>query len=295
MRLQGVAAVLALASLPFAVAAPAAADDVHLTNGKVFQGVIAEWRGDQLVMHVPGGQLTLARDSVREVVVAESGYRAYLARERVLRGRADAGAQEWLELARLALEAQMRQPAREAALEAAARDPRLAGLAPVLRALGYELYERESRWLPRDEVMRRRGYLLYDGRWITREEAALERAESAAREREREAQTLARLERAALHTRLAAAELELRRAVAPPQAPVVVYLQGQSLWPPFLVPITAPIPAPWAPVPAPSPADPHGPPRRGTTGELTGLGVDILQRQPGSLFPARWAASGESH
>ena len=191
----------------------------------------------------------------------------------------------------MALRADLRQPAREAALEAAARDPRLEGLGAVLRALGYELYERESRWLPRDEVMRLRGFLLYDGRWITREEAALERAEAAAREREREAQTLARLERAAVHTRLAAAEFELRRAAEPPPAPVVVYLQGQSLWPPFLLPITVPIPAtPGPPSPVPPPAAPdHA--RRGTTGVRSGLEIDILQRQPGSLFPARWESS----
>lgn len=291
MRPQAAAVAVLLLGL---TAAPAAADDVHLTNGKVFEGVIAEWRGDQLVLHVPGGELTLARASVREVVVAESGYRTYLARERALRGRADAGAREWLELATLALDADLRQPAREAALEAAAREPRLAGLAPVLRALGYELYERESVWLPRDEVMRRRGFLLHDGRWITREEAALERAETAAREREREAQTLARLERAALHTRLAAAEFELRRAAAPAPAPVVVYVQGQSQWPPFLIPITVPVPAPWPPAmpwPPPPSGGHHDGQQRGTSGQRSGLEIDILQRQPGSLFPARWSSS----
>jgi signal recognition particle subunit SEC65 len=284
-----------VALLALALAAPLFADDVHLTNGKVFEGVIADWRGSVLVMRIPGGEMTLARSSVREVVRSQSGYPEFLERERGLRLRADAAAGDWLDLARMALRVELRQSAREAALEAAVRDPRLEGLAPILRSLGYELDERESAWLPREEVMRRRGYLLHEGHWITREEAALLRAEAAEREREREVRERARLERATLQARLAAAENDARHAAAAPAAvqPTVVVIGTPWGWPVLVQPGPPLAPTP----PGEAGAQVSGSRRPGATaGSRSELAIDIRVRQPGSLFPARSrSADTEGH
>ena len=101
------------------------ADDVHLHNGKTFEGVIVAERGETLDLQFPGGTISIPRSSVREIVSSDSPYTEYLSRAAELR-RARADAARWVELARWASGLEMDTAAREAVLEAAAIDPMLA-------------------------------------------------------------------------------------------------------------------------------------------------------------------------
>lgn len=275
-----------LLPLVFLLAAPSHADDVRLRNGKVFEGVIAEERGDTVLVRIPGGSLSLARASVREIVRSASPYAEYLDRVRALRA-ANAGAADWLALARWARDHELDTAVREAALEAAALEPKLAGLAPLLRGLGYELETSENRWLPLAEVMKRRGLVLADGRWMSRQEAVeLARHEAEEARLRRQARDAERVERAAAEARLAAAELELARAYAPPPTAAVVVVPSAFLWP---VAVFPGFPAP----PLPFPDHPDRP-RRHEPRPRDSRSIDMRIRQPGSLFPGELDLSSSS-
>jgi hypothetical protein len=275
-----------LLGLLILVPALAAADEVRLQNGKVFEGVIAVEHGDVVEVRIPGGSLSLPRSSVREIVRSSSPYGTYLERSAELRGR-DAGAEAWFELAKWARRQELGSASREAALAAAELDPSLEGLAPFLRAMGYELDETERVWVPLAEAMRRKGLVLAGGRWMNKAEAAefnRQIAEEArARRRELEAD---RLERATAEARLAAAEMELSRAADRAPAPYIV-MPNPYLWPMAIFPGYWPpaIPVPVAPEPNQSrPPQAH----RGT------LTLDLMTRQPGSLFPGELDSSRSS-
>ena len=268
------------------LSAPSHADDVRLRNGKVFEGVIAEERGDTVLVHIPGGSLSLARASVREIVRSASPYAEYLNRARALRA-SGAAAAEWLALARWARGQELDTAAREAALEAAALEPKLEGLAPLLRGFGYELDAAENRWLPVAEVMKRRGLVLADGRWMSRQEAAeIARQDAEEARLRRQARDAERVERAAAEARLAAAELELARAYAPPPSAAVVVVPGAFLWP---VAVFPGFPAP----PLPIPEHPDRP-RRHEPRQRDPRSIDMRIRQPGSLFPGELDLSASS-
>ena len=73
--------------------------------------------------------------------------------------------------ARWAQAKSLQQAARESALSAAALDPGLTGLGPILRGFGYVLDDQVGGWVPHAESMQRRGFVLSNGQWITREES----------------------------------------------------------------------------------------------------------------------------
>jgi hypothetical protein len=233
------------------------ADDVLLHNGKVFEGVIVAERERTLDLTLPGGTISIPKSSVREIVASDSPYAEYLSRAAELR-RGEAEAARWVELARWAAENRMDTAAREAALTAAALDPSIAELAPLMRSLGYELDESSGQWLPFEEVMRHRGFVLVDGSWLTREEAAdlRRRIETEARARETE-----RIARAAAEIRLAAAELEMQRAS---REPAPAYGGWGDAYAPYFWPVGAFPPgshgphAPGADRPRPRPDDDRG-------------------------------------
>ena len=295
----------AIASLVVLLLLPAAAlaDDVHLNNGGVFEDVLAAWEGDQLRVRMPSGELRLPRSSVARVVEKSGGEAEYLRRAEALR-RGRAGAADWLELARWARAEGLPRAAREAALEAAEREPRLAGLAPLLEGYGMVLHTEAGRWITYEESMRRQGFVRYEGQWISRvEHAELERAAAEAAAAAR----ADRMERAAAETRLAAARLELERQqlmTAQALTPGYYdpsdhdysdyYYPGYFYYPPLV----------WAPgfglpglrkhpglIIAIRPHHPghggmHRPPGAVHHG-ARGLALDVTIRQPGSLFPAR--------
>lgn len=175
------ASVLAVGSLSLVAvlgAAPSSADTVYLTNGKSFDGVVAESSEGQVRIQMPGGEIRLPRTSVERVEQSDSAFAEYLHQKQSL-GRT-ASAADWLSLARWARAHGLDQGEREAALKAARLDPHLEGLSAILRGYGY-VYDRElDRYISSDEAMRRQGFVQSSGRWISREEQAELRRSNAA-------------------------------------------------------------------------------------------------------------------
>jgi hypothetical protein len=208
-----------LALLVFA-GSPLLADDVYLKNGRSFENVVAEVGDSQVRIHMPGGVISLPRGAVERVRKADSSFPEFLRRKQEIESR-EAGplsartvemaekaemAEEWLDLARWASRNNLQQGAREAALAAAAINPRLPGLRALLRAAGYVYEETLDRWIPYDDSMRLHGFVKDGGTWISREEhaARVRAAESAHAERQ---MAYAAQAQAAAANRLADAEM----------------------------------------------------------------------------------------
>ena len=225
----------------------ASADDVFLMNGRKFEGVIAETTDTQVRIRMQGGVVSLPKSQVLRVEAKDSDLSGYLRRKEALRKSPDARAEDWLELARWAKTQGLEQGAREAALVAAELDPKLDGVATLLRGYKYSFDEQLGRWISYEESMRKRGFVFTQGAWISREEMAerarLQRESEARAHQMREA---ARADRAARQTEMLLAaqtalladtvrERERERYVAAPDAgygwPVVVipgYFPGSS-------------------------------------------------------------------
>lgn len=196
---------VALASLLVASLAPAAADDVYLVNGQVFEGVMAEETADRVVIQLEFGQMTLPRSQVDRVVSAATPLQRYLARSSELRDSMETTATDWLELAHFARSHELNEGFRDAALLAARLDPEVEGIAPLMKRLGYALDEESHTWMTESEVMSKRGLVRYDGEWM---------AEVEARRRQQE------LEIAAARTaQTGAAQAPVAQAAASPAAP----------------------------------------------------------------------------
>ncbi len=162
---------------------PAAADSVYLVNGQVFEGVIATVGAEAVEIRLPYGEIRLPRSRVARVERSGSAFEGYLRRKDAL--GPGASARQWLDLALWARAEGFEDGVREAALRAAALQPRLDGLAPVMTSLGYVLDEETGRWISEDEHMRRRGYVRVAGEWVSPQ--ALE-AQARAAESERQRQ-----------------------------------------------------------------------------------------------------------
>lgn len=272
MRIRSLPLLLPLLSL----AVPALADDVYLVNGRKFEGVIAETSGGQVRIQMQGGTLSLPKDQVLRIEQGESSLAEYLSRKASLKKNPATRASEWLELARWARGKQLDQATREAALAAAALDPKLEGLGPLLRPYGYALDPQLDRWIPYAESMRRRGFVLSGDQWISREEyQARVRAQEEDQARRRAAQQEA--SREAREERLAAlAELSMVRQITQPQAPVVpAYPPGYGY--PYGGTVFV-MPGWWNPTP-----DGQKPPRSRHGGQ--GQGSEGFVHIPGSLIP----------
>jgi hypothetical protein len=268
---------LTVAALP----GVAHADDVYLANGRKFEGVVAESTDSEVRIQIQGGVLVLPKSQVLRVESGDSNLAEYLRRREALK-RGQAQATGWLELARWAKARQMDQAARESALTAAALDPRLEGLAGVLRGYGYVLDEELDRWVTYADSMRRRGFVQSGGEWIGREEyQARLRAHEEQEARDRAARE--ERSRAAREDRLAAlTELAIARDLAQsPQPPApgpytpwgasVIMIPGYVTIPPVLPPGGG-----VDPDPGPAPAPPSPMPRNGSSN---------FRRVPGSLIP----------
>ncbi|HET9209876.1 MAG TPA: hypothetical protein VFR03_05730 [Thermoanaerobaculia bacterium] len=201
------------------IAVPALADDVYLVNGRKFEGVIAETAGSQVRIQMQGGVLSLPKEQVLRVDQGDSNLAEYLRRKDLLKKSSTTRAADWLELSRWAHAKDLDQASRESALAAAALDPKLEGLGPVLRGYGYVLDPQLDRWIPYADSMRRRGLVQVNGQWISREEY---QARLQAQEEENARRYAVRQEaaRAAREDRLAAlAELSMARQLAQPAPP----------------------------------------------------------------------------
>lgn len=251
--------------------APVMADQVHLANGRVFEDVVAEVGEDSVRIHLAFGEMSLPRHMVARVVQAESSLERFQVRRDALMADPASTAAEWLELARWALDRGVRHAAREAALQAAARDPSVPGLAALMQSLEYVLDPSSGRWLPYEESQRRKGYALVEGRWLSPEQQiAWARAEAeAVRERRRaEEQDLTRAV-------LALAAASLTQHAETPTVEIVYPLSYAAG--PFLVGPVRRFPhRPGVRDDGPS----HPGPRRREP-----AAIPLERRQPGSLFP----------
>ncbi len=263
----------------FPLAAPVWADTVYLANGRTFENVIAETTETEVKIRMPGGSLSLPRSHVLRVESSDSDFAEYLRRREAIRRSATAA--DWLALAQWAKRQGLEQGAREAALAAANLDPRLEGLAPLLRSHGYVLDPQLDRWIPYADSMRRRGFVFADGQWLSREENAVrQRArdeESERRRAERAATQAAQATQAVREVELALANLELRerlqRTEETPAAGLPLYVYPGT-W--FIPPVPPQPPChgcgnPPEPPPSPRPQQPR-----------EGHGVFHV---PGSLLP----------
>jgi hypothetical protein len=239
----------------------ALADDVYLVHGEVFKGVVAEETDTQVRIRMAGGEVRLARTQVVKVVASRSPYQLYLLQRAALEADSAAPARAWLDLARLAFDQGLRGPAREAALAAARLDPDLEGLGAMLRRLDYVRDPESGEWLSRAQDLARRGFVLFEGEWVSAEEGMLRlRAQEEAR--------------FAARRRFEEAAARQARAAGPPAPAAEVNL--------FVTPIVYSLPLPWfivrtvpgGPSSAPAPRPPGGAPV-----------MDLLERQPGSLIP----------
>jgi len=267
-----------LAATAAALALPAAADDVHLTNGNVFEDVVARVEGEQVVVQMRGGALRLPASRVARIDRRESASTEYLERRQAIAADRGAGAADWLTLALWARDRGLDGSVREAARKAATLEPDLAGLPPLMQALGYVRDEAGDPWLLPDELMARRGYVRYRDSWITAgERAELLRAEATRAQRAREEQRDAIRDRALEHL-AAATRAQAEAARAREERERTVALPIVYSIPYWIVPIPVPVPVPGAP-PA---ADPE-PPLRGRGGSNRG---GYESRVPGSLGSA---------
>jgi hypothetical protein len=261
------------------VAVPAFADDVYLVNGGKFEGVIAETTGSQVRIQMQGGTLSLPKEQVLRVDSGDSSLAEYLRRKEALKKSPSTRAADWLELARWAHGKELDQATRESALAAATLEPKLAGLGPILRGYGYVLDPQLDRWVPYADSMRRRGFVLAGGQWITREEY---QARQRAQEEDSFRRAAARQEeaRAAREDRLAAlAEISAVRQLVQPAQPVYPYPAYDGYGGGYGVPLVV-VPGWWSGGGGPGPGT--RPPHRQGPGGFTHVPGSLIG---GSLFP----------
>lgn len=209
--------------LVLAVGVPVSADDVILTNGNSFEGVVAQVEGSDVRIRLPHGELTLPLSRVARIERRSSPLEEFLERKARLLAEETAVARDWLELAGWAEDRGLRHAAKESAVVAARLEPRLEGLEGLMERLGY-VYDREvGRWLTRAEHLRNQGWVFAGGRWLSPEEQEAlrqQRLEEIAllesrRERRRE-----QLAEVALETAIEArVQAEVAREVARQPAP----------------------------------------------------------------------------
>ena len=177
------------------VAATASSDEILLRNGGRVSGVIVERTRDAIVVETGPGRVTLSMALVQKVVEGRSALEAYHERAAALE---PGDVEGWGVLAGWAAERDMLTQSREAWQRVLAADP---SHTQANAALGR--VEVDGTWMGEAEAYRARGYVSFEGRWVTpaehealvRERAAEEASERETREaglRVREAEARAR-------------------------------------------------------------------------------------------------------
>jgi hypothetical protein len=220
---------------------------------------------------------------------AESPLALYLERRAALEASPESGAGDWLELARWARTNDLPRQSRQAALVAAALDPQVPGLPPLMRGLGYALDPELGSWVPYAEHMRRRGFVNVGGVWIERaeHEARLE-AERRQRDEARRQALLEAEERARIQRQLEEVRQQERLAAAQAaQAAAPRFAPGQ-----VAVPFFYAAPASFFVVhgglfAGGGQAPPTAPRQSAAEVSQRGVVLDAVARQPGSLIPGR--------
>ena len=226
---------LILAGLLALVPAPVVADDVFLKGGGRVTGRILSRTATSLEMDIGAGRVTLSMNSVERIEEGRSALHDYQDRAAAIRAT---DADGWLQLARWASNAGLGTQARQAYERVLDADP---DQPEANRALGRVALD--GRWMSEEDSYRARGYVLFEGAWITP-------AEQDAMLRERAA--VAQAERARLEAEQRALEAEARAREAEARAQAAYY--------PMIV--TPTIPA-WFDIWGRGPGiGPHGPPGR---------------------------------
>jgi hypothetical protein len=177
------------------VAATASSDEILLRSGGLVSGVIVERTREAIVVETGPGRVTLSMALVEKVVEGRSALEAYRERAEALE---PGDVEGWATLARWAAERDLLTQSRETWQRVLATDP---SHREANAALGR--VEVDGTWMGQDEAYRARGYVSFEGRWVTppehealvRERAAQEASERETREaglRVREAEARAR-------------------------------------------------------------------------------------------------------
>jgi hypothetical protein len=176
-------------------AATASSDEILLRSGGHVSGVIVERTRNAIVVETGPGRVTLSMALVEKVVEGRSALEAYHERAEEL---APGDVEGWAALARWAAERDLLTQSRETWQRVLAADP---SHQEANAALGR--VQVDGTWLGEAEAYRARGYVSFEGRWVTppehealvREREAEEASERETREaglRVREAEARAR-------------------------------------------------------------------------------------------------------
>lgn len=281
------------------LSSPLRGDDVYLTNGKVYEGVLAEREGDSVRIRLSFGSLGIPASQVDRIVKAEAPLQVLLRRERALLEDETSSAESWLDLARWAEARGFVSAVREAALRAAELDPELPALGSILRPAGFRYDEELQRWIPLAEYMARRGFVRFEGEWISREtQQELIRQARAERREAEERESARRLRRATEELARAATLQALAETRRSEPATVVVAPSSGFVAPGFGVPaLVGPVRPDRHPrdrdVKPPRKRPDHRPHTR--RAHHTGTFRDLMDRQPGSFIPVRSSRPGAGH
>jgi hypothetical protein len=180
-------------------AAPATADEVYLRGGGHVTGVIVERTRDTVVLETAPGRVTLQMRRIERIVESRSALEVFHDRAAALAPRDVDG---WAALARWAAERDLLTQAREAWQRVLAADPSHPEANAALARV-----QLDGTWMGEDEAYRARGYVPFDGRWVTP-------AEHEALVRERAADEASSLERRETERRVRDAEARAQEAEA---------------------------------------------------------------------------------
>jgi hypothetical protein len=153
------------------LATAASADELTLRNGSTFIGVV-QARGDKVTIETDYGSITFKKIDVKSIVKGRDPIGEFDARI-----QAECSTQELAALAAWAVDQGLHGRAQWVYRMILAREPEHAD---ARRGLGFEKVG--GRWLTGDDLQIARGMVKFEGRWISREEAARLREEAAARD-----------------------------------------------------------------------------------------------------------------
>jgi hypothetical protein len=162
-----------------ALAVPARADVVYLTNGRSVEGKVTEAAG-RVTVAMTQGSVSFPRDQVKRIEKSESVVEVF---ERKRAALADGDAAARAALGTWARGEGMEAKAKELFREAMAIDP---DQAKARQGLGFVLFN--GKWMTPDEKMRAMGMVQFEGQWVTPEAVAdikRQRAETRAAEEQR--------------------------------------------------------------------------------------------------------------
>ena len=180
-------------------AAPGWADEIHLKGGGRVSGRIVERTATHVAIETGPGRLTLPISRVERIVEGRSALDSFSERAAEL---AASDTEGWAELARWAEERDLLTQARSAWQRVLATDP---GHAQANTGLGR--VPLDGVWMSAEDAYRARGYVSYEGRWLTPAEADVAM-------REREMDAAAARERREADLRVQEAEARVREAEA---------------------------------------------------------------------------------